>query len=784
MSLFSLRSQPSKLRSRLHLNLEYLEDRTVPSTFPVLNLNNSGPGSLRQAILNANSNAGPDIIDFSVSGTIKLTTGALPVITGQVDIDGTTADGFAGTPTVEVDFNRFGGLQFASTSKGSALRSLGLVNSNSAGVRITGGGYMVVVGNYIGVKLDGTTLAGHLGNGIEMTSSTNNVIGGSSDSERNVISGNFGNGISITRSLRNQIVNNFIGTDASGLVDLGNRGSGVFINDNSLGNLIGGTETGGNDPTMGVYVRPPQGNLISANDGYGVYITGKSQQNTLSGNFIGTDVSGDLGLGNALDGVAIVNANNNSLIGCTTATNPFVYYNVVSGNGGNGLRINNSNNTTVQANFFGLAANNQSPLGNRLNGVVEEGTSNKVTFGGVIPLGNVVAANYQNGILVQGQAAGFLSFNTFSGVAAFQDYTDLGNTLNGLKITATGGGHLIRTSVFSENGLNGIEISGSARGVVVAENIIGLNTGGSFAMGNKRNGIEVSGSAHDIVIGTQLPSFSIIPQNAISGNEANGVAVLGKAYNVRINNTFIGTDIEGRQPVGNFLDGVYVGPGTKAIAIGSTNSLLPTVISANNGNGVVFNGTTGSSVTGTFIGTDRDGDQPLGNLVDGIFINNSYNNNIGNTVSVSKGKVISTGLANVIAYNAGNGIYVASGTGNGIHANSIYSNGLLGINLNFGANLNQAAPVLTSVQLTEATIQVQGTLVSKPRSSYTIEFYAVDSNEPSGRYYLGALLVTTNSSGFASFTFDAIVPPNNAQLVTATATDSKNNTSEFSLVAG
>ena len=105
----------------------------------------------------------------------------------------------------------------------------------------------------------------------------------------------------------------------------------------AVGNIVGGQATGGNDPTAGVIVRPPQGNLISGNRGNGVLITKGATQTLLSGNFVGTAASGDSALGNKQDGVAIVKANNNELIGCTFQQSPFVFYNVLSGNGGNGL---------------------------------------------------------------------------------------------------------------------------------------------------------------------------------------------------------------------------------------------------------------------------------------------------------------------------------------------------------------------------------------------------------------------------------------------------------------
>ena len=77
------------------------------TTFTVTNINDAGPGSLREALTQANATAGDDIIEFSVAGTVTLAT-ALPVIAEGVTIDGTTAPGYAsGTPTFEIlaDFN-------------------------------------------------------------------------------------------------------------------------------------------------------------------------------------------------------------------------------------------------------------------------------------------------------------------------------------------------------------------------------------------------------------------------------------------------------------------------------------------------------------------------------------------------------------------------------------------------------------------------------------------------------------------------------------------------------
>src|SRR5262249_57073507 len=99
-------------------SLEVLEDRLLLSTFTVLNANDSGPGSLRQAILDANSHpnsGGPDVIAFNIAGggtqSIALSS-ALPNVTDAVVIDATTQPGFSSSsphPVVELNGAGAGG---------------------------------------------------------------------------------------------------------------------------------------------------------------------------------------------------------------------------------------------------------------------------------------------------------------------------------------------------------------------------------------------------------------------------------------------------------------------------------------------------------------------------------------------------------------------------------------------------------------------------------------------------------------------------------------------------
>ena len=255
-------------------------------------------------------------------------------------------------------------------------------------------------------------------------------------------------------------------------------------------------------------LKPPDGNVISGNGANGVLLTNGASHNQLSGNFIGVELNGTAGLGNALDGVAIVGANNNSVLGTDDLHKPFVYFNVVSGNGGNGLRVDNSNNTVVEANYFGLGADNQTPLGNSLDGVLIEGTSDGTQFGLNIPLGNASAANGENGVEIRDTAQNTLVENTFAGVAAFNSATAVGNHLDGMLVTSTGGNNLLLTNQASGNGADGIEIGGNATGVQVSQTFVGLATNGEAAQPNAGNGIEIDGNASGNLIGGFQPSVA------------------------------------------------------------------------------------------------------------------------------------------------------------------------------------------------------------------------------------------------------------------------------------
>jgi parallel beta-helix repeat protein len=591
-------------------------------TFVVTSLGDAGPGSLRAAIDSANATSAQDstLISFAVHGTITLAS-PLPAIAREVAIDATSAPTYVsgGPPVVALDFNGYPGLLFAVGASGSEL--LGVAVDDASGNGVTLDAQSVTLNdNYIGLNLAGAA-AGNGNNGVYVSAtSAGDFIGlngsGASGVVANVISGNRGSGIALVGSSANTVVANRIGTNAAGTSAIANLSDGIWITQGSRGNEIGGTAftdtatgdannpTGSKGTVTPVFVVPPLGNLISGNGGNGVWIGNGALDNALNGNFIGTTASGDGALGNAGNGVWIDRAPGNSLVGCKFVNNPFVYYNVVSGNGQNGLRVTSSDNVTVQANFFGVGANNTAIVKNRLDGILVDGTSVNTQVGGVIPLGNVSAGNGLNGIAVLGKSRGFVTFNTFGGLLAFKGAAP--NGLNGLLITSTGGNNLVRTNVFSGNKQNGIELAGNASGMTVDPNIVGLTTKGDGVLPNGGDGLLIDGTANGNIIGGTLSS--VIPQNTFSGNEGYGVAITGLAHDNRVFRSFIGTQILGVNALGNKEGGVLIAGDAYGNLIGQTTLTPANLVSGNTGIGVTLSsGTRGNFVINNYIGLDRFG---------------------------------------------------------------------------------------------------------------------------------------------------------------------------------
>jgi hypothetical protein len=425
------------------------------ATFVVTNTLNDGPGSLRQAITDANTTAELDTIAFNILPGGAQTIIALfdlPVVTSPAVIDGWTQPGFAGQPLIELSSgaNALYGLQFQSHS--NVVR--GLVINRFLGNGITlqsGSSANRLEGNWIGTDIIGKLKNGNA-TGVEIVGGTNNVVGGPNPASRNLISGNSYNGIAI-RSSGNTVHGNYIGTDVDGTNAIGNgyttsgvgnvaagvwlegsaaRGNLIISNlisgntrgvalynsartnmvwGNIIGPIAGGTapmpgalkqhwgvEIFGSDGNRIGSTDSPTRNVISGNGditqgigGNGISIN-SSFGNIVQGNYIGTDVSGTARLGNVRDAVTCSSGGNN-IIGGTTAG----ARNIISGNGGSGISFIRASSNVVQGNYIGTKTDGASGLGNANAGIFIYNGDGHSIGGTTAASGNVIAWNgYSN----------------------------------------------------------------------------------------------------------------------------------------------------------------------------------------------------------------------------------------------------------------------------------------------------------------------------------------------------------------------------------------------------
>jgi CSLREA domain-containing protein len=305
-----------------------------PDSSPGDKVCNDGSGhcTLRAVIQEANADWDPSTISFNIGGGGVQTIipgSALPAITQPVIIDGTTQPGYAGAPIIELNGASAGAGAIGLVVNAGPSTVSGLVINRFAGngVEVGSGGGNVISGNYIGTNVAGTVALGNA-NGV-LIQSSGNIIGGTTAGARNVISGNNGNGVLIfgASATGNVVEGNYIGTSATATVALGNHFAGVGVLNDASNSTVGGTA-------------PGAGNVISGNGTGGVGTAGGAGTGlVVQGNFIGTDPSGTLALGNGGDGVGLA-SESNCIVGGTASG----ARNTIAHNGGDGVSVNTVNN--------------------------------------------------------------------------------------------------------------------------------------------------------------------------------------------------------------------------------------------------------------------------------------------------------------------------------------------------------------------------------------------------------------------------------------------------------
>ncbi|HTU20813.1 MAG TPA: right-handed parallel beta-helix repeat-containing protein [Gemmataceae bacterium] len=443
--------------------MEALESRDLLSTFTVINTSSdpNTSGSLPWAVQQANSSPGLNYIEFNIpgSGIHTINISSTLSLTNQVVIDGTSQPGYNGTPLISVQgsANVLDLFELGTNSSDSTIQGLDMYDYTGSAVALFGGSTGdFIQNNWIGFFRDPTTgevsLNYNLGQdnsseGIVVSGSNNNVI------RNNVIDGTGSNGISVVGfggsagfvnvipCVDNSIVANCIGTDPSGstAVGYGNQGNGIF-----LGQACQNTQIAGN--------------VISGNTGNGIQMVLDNSflhyvflgDNVISGNKIGTDVSGSFAIPNGTGITIFGAAASNTIDGNTISGN----LNVGISLGLAGFGPGNSN--WIQGNIIGLNASQTAVISPGAYGI----SINNGSQGNVIQ-SNVIAGASVAGVVLSNATGNAVNQNWIGQSAYGQGFA---NGSYGVELLASANDNSVLQNAFGPNGIGSIYVDPNAVG--------------------------------------------------------------------------------------------------------------------------------------------------------------------------------------------------------------------------------------------------------------------------------------------------------------------------------
>lgn len=430
------------------------------TTFTVTNTNNSGAGSLRDAIQQAAITNGPHTINFNIPTTdpnYNSATGVW-VITPQttfsfilknyVTIDGTSQTANQG------DTNPFGPEIVLDGNNNTINYCFSVYNASNVvikgfnirrfmyGIQITGttADYGTITGNYIGTNETATDTAGNY-IGIEIIAGADyTTIGGTTAAERNIVSGNQHIGIRLLDVNYSEVKGNYVGVNRTGNAAVKNY-DGVSLEGAVKFSTIGGTTSA-------------ERNIISGNEAYGLPVFGAGAEgNIITGNFIGTDVTGTIAIPNTY-GVLFDDGSYENILGGNTAAER----NIISGNSGYGVFIYNmgTHANEVRGNYIGTDVTGEQAIPNAI-GIVVDGAA----FDHIID-NNIISANLQQGIYINitGCDGTIITKNKIGLTAAGNA---LGNGSDGIRISqgpkySVIGGSVSDANTIANNGGAGVYI--------------------------------------------------------------------------------------------------------------------------------------------------------------------------------------------------------------------------------------------------------------------------------------------------------------------------------------
>lgn len=474
---------------------------------------------------------------------------------------------------------------------------------------------------------------------------------------------------------------------------------------------------------------------------------------------------------------------------------------VIGGFSAEGIAIF-ANDVTVETCYLGTNTAGTAPSSN-LRGLGSSGDRSRI--GGLAPgAGNLISGNSFGGATLAGNEA------LFQGNTVGTDVTGsvaLANGIFGVGVLLTGNDGVLQKNLVSGHASVGIRIEGDRASV--ASNRVGTNAAATAAVPNFFAGIYLVGVDQGL-IGSELGPAS---SNIVSGNNGDGIRVAGST-GVGVLGNFVGTDATGQLALGNEFNGIHVEAAgavpSADIQIGGGRLLgfkFGNLVSGNGSEGwhgiFVEGASTGTIVEGNIVGLNLNATSALGNVVDGIRVQEASGSTIGTASAVFPDP-------NRVRHNGGAGIAIVdldAGAGgqnsgaNEITVNLLFDNGGLGIDLtrgsatldgvtlndagdaDFGPNRLQNFPLISSLTTPSPGVhRISGTLSSEFSMPYDIRIFSSSSCDPSGHgeaeEFVGEVRVTTGAAGFAVFSFDAMTQVN---VLTATATNVETSeTSELS----
>ena len=523
------------------------------ATIFVTTTSDSGPGSLRQAILAANASTTDTTIGFAIPTTDL----------GYVDVDSTLAGGDANPdvfrispssplPEIQnvngsaitidgVSQTTFGGntnpfgpeVELAGTaaggSHGLSLRSsrvtvngLAINGFSFDGISVRGS-QATILGSYIGTDATGTLNRGNGDNGIRLHDTANTTtIGGATLDAANVISGNAGHGIGIAAT-NTFIYGNKIGTTADGSTALGNMRDGINSN-NSTGITIGG-------PAIG------ERNVISANALAGVFLQlAPTTETTIVNNYIGTDGTGTVSLGTQGIGVRFENS-----------VNLVVDNNLISGNTFAGIAGTNTDTLTVQRNRVGTSADGNSAVPNGVHGIEIFRGKNTLIGGPNASHGNVVSGQSQVGIRALGLHDGLVVQNNHVGTNTSGDVAIANGS--GISVDVTDSSNVvISRNLVSGNSGGAMTVFGAPLNEAIVElNRIGTNAAGTDILANDSNGLFL-----------QFTNNVSVRNNVVVGSKFNQGIEVDRSRDISITDNNVGVALNGITAMPNAGRGIDI----------------------------------------------------------------------------------------------------------------------------------------------------------------------------------------------------------------------------------